>query len=233
MHPLRRIESEDSVLVDAAIQMERQFSEDNYNGSMRGPKLIVRQGIIPIVLSSPHAVNHPREGLLKLADTFTGTLALQLASLTGASALVYAHMSTEDPNYDVDGPYKQQLARLLADTSARFVLDLHGLNKQRSEDIAIGTACGKTLGQQTEILTVLTQELTQAGFINLLVDDADHFSANRPTTITSFTWREFGIPALQLEMHKKYRDAENAPNNYLTLLYALHESLRAILKFFE
>jgi hypothetical protein len=221
------------VLVDAAIQMEDQFAEDEYTGSSTGPALLVLQGDVPIVISSPHAVNHPREGRLKLAEILTGTLALQLASLTRTSVLVYAHTSEEDPNYDVDGPYKQQLLRLVGSTSARFVLDIHGLGQWRSADIAIGTACGKTLGQQLEILHVFTRELAKAGFTNILIDDPEQFNATRPTTITSFIWRELGIPALQLEIHKKYRNVKNSPEDYLKILYTLRNSIQAIQQIFE
>jgi hypothetical protein len=219
--------AEGSVLVDAAIQMEHQFAENGYSGSSTGPALLMLQGDVPIIISSPHAVNHPREGRLKVAEILTGTLALQLASLTQASVLVYAHTSEEDPNYDVDGPYKQQLLRLVESTSARFVLDIHGLGQWRPEEIAIGTAFGKTLGQQLEILHVFTQELTMAGFTNILIDHPEQFNAARPTTITSFIWRELGVPALQLEIHKKYRNVKYTPDNYLKILYTLRDGIQA------
>lgn len=225
---MKHLNREDLALINAAITMEDQFAEGGYTGCSTGPALRMLLGDVPIVISSPHAVKHPREGRLKPADVFTGTLALQLASLSQTSALVYAHTSEEDPNYNVDGPYKQQLMRLVENTSARFVLDMHGLSQWRSEDIAIGTACGKTLGSQLEILYVFTQELTKAEFTNILIDDPERFNAARPTTITSFIWRELGIPALQLEIHKKYRNAKYAPDNYLKILYTLRDGIQAI-----
>jgi hypothetical protein len=233
IYPTEHTNGEGSVLVHTAIQMERQFAEDGYLGSRTGPALLMHQGDVPIVISSSHAVKHPREGRLKLAEILTGTLALQLASLTRTSVLVYAHTSEEDPNYDVDGPYKQQLIRLVESTSARFVLDIHGLGQWRPEEIAIGTAFGKTLGQQVEILQVLIQELTKGGFTNILIDDPERFNAARPTTITSFIWRELGVPALQLEIHKKYRDAKKAPDNYLKILSTLCEGIQAIQQILE
>lgn len=225
---MEHLSREGSVLVDIAIKTEEQFAEDGYTGRRTGHALLMFQGDVPIIISGPHAVKHPREGRLKGADRFTGTLALQLASLTQTSVLVYAHTSGEDPNYDVDGPYKQQLLRLAKSTSARFVLDIHGLGRWRLEDIAIGTACGKTLGQQPEILHAFTEELTKAGFTKILIDDPELFNAVRPTTITSFIWRELGIPALQLEIHRTYRNVKCAPDNYLKILYALRDGIQAI-----
>ena len=230
---MMHLSRENAFLIDVAIKTEGQFAEDGYTGGSTGPALRMLQGDVPIIISSSHAVKHPREGRLKPAEVLTGTLALQLASLTRTSALVYAHTSEEDPNYDVDGPYKQQLLRLVESTSARFVLDIHGLGQWRSVDIAIGTACGKTLGQQVEILHIFTRELAKAGFTNILIDDPEQFNATRPTTITSFIWRELGIPALQLEIHKKYRNAKSYPEGYLKILYTLRNSIQAIQQIFE
>lgn len=230
---MQYLNSEDASLISTAIAMEGQFAANDYTGSNIGPALRVLPGDVPIILSSPHAVKHPRDGQLKRADTFTGPLALQLAELSRTSALVYARTSDEDPNYDVDGPYKQQLIRLIQSTSARFVLDIHGLGQWRSEEIALGTARGQTLGSQQEILSVLLHELTKAQFTNLLVDDPIRFSASRPTTITSFVWRELGIPALQLEVHKKYRSANYAPDDYLKLLYTLRDAINVIQQVLE
>lgn len=217
-------------IVNSAVQLENQFAENDHSGSHTGPELIEIHGDVPIILSSPHAVNHPREGRIKLADTYTGTLTIQLASLTGANALVYARTSKEDPNYDIDGPYKRRLAELVENNEGRFVLDIHGLHRSRPMELAIGTVQGETLGQNKELLTVFTRLLEEAGFKKILVDHPQLFNGSRPTSITSFTWRELRIPALQLEIHKLYRDAENAPEQYLKMLYALRDIINEIQK---
>ena len=215
-------------LVDAAICMEAQFEANGYNGSSTAPALLMSPGDVPIVISAAHAVNHPREGQIKFAEILTGALVLQLASLTQTSALVYARTSGEDPSYDIDCSYKRQLLQLVKSTSARFVLDLHGLGQWRSEDLAIGTAFGTTLGQRLEIRDIFIQELTKGGFANILIDHPTRFNASRPTTITSFVWRELGVPALQLEVHRKYRNLEEAPEDYLRMLYTLCNGIQAV-----
>jgi hypothetical protein len=221
-------EIEDVALIEAAVRMECQFAARGYSGNSAGPALIESQGEIPIILSAPHAVNHPRNGNIKFADMFTGTLAVQAAALTGTSVLVYARMLEEDPNYDTDGPYKRRLAELVAQTQALFVLDLHGIHQSQMIELAIGTDHGKTLGMDTELLSILMNVLTKAGFTNVLVNDPHRYNAARPTTIASFTWRELGIPALQLEIHKKYRDAKNTPHDYLKMLYTLRDAIYAL-----
>jgi hypothetical protein len=93
-----------------ALELEKCFSANRYAGATANRPILHTQGAIPVVISAPHAVNHPRHGRMKLADTFTGTLALQLSRQTGAPAFVYAQTTSEDPNYDEGGAYKTALA---------------------------------------------------------------------------------------------------------------------------
>jgi hypothetical protein len=230
---VEHLNREDSDLVEMAIQMEAEYAQHCHTGSETGPALFMLQGAVPIIISSPHAVKHPRGDRLKKSEILTGPLARQLASLTQTSVLVYARTYKEDPNYDPDGPYKQQLLRLAKSTSARFVLDLHGLKQEREEDIFVGTAGGETLGEQPEIRDVFTKELTKAGFTNIVIDDPELFSAAGSTTITSFIWHELRVPAMQVEIHRKYRDAKHAPDNYLKILYALRDGIQTVQRILE
>lgn len=203
--------------------VERQFSARSYRGNHAGPAVLHMRGNTPIVLSSPHATNHPREGQIKLADTFTGTLAIQLARLVGASALIYARTTDEDPNDDADGPFKRQLHSLLTSAGAGFVLDLHGMSQARSVDVESGTAHGVTPGEHPFLFPMFIDTLKKAGIDTFVIDGT--FPATRLTTIASFTWRTCKVPAIQLEIHKRYRDPQRDPVAYATLLSLLRETL--------
>jgi hypothetical protein len=224
------LNQEISAIAQEAPLVERQFAARSYCGKSIGPEVIEIIGNVPILLSSPHATNHPREGRVKLADTFTGTLAIQLAKLTGASALIYARTTDEDPAYDADGYYKQRLTSLLAKMQARFVLDIHGMKQSRPVDFEFGTAHGVTLGDQTMLLTTFVDVFKKAGFDNFIINT--FFSASRPTTIASFTWRTCKVPSIQLEIHKRYRDPENNPEAYAALLALLRDTLHTIQQLF-
>lgn len=206
--------------------VERQFSARSYQGKPAGPGVIEIRGNTPIILSSPHATNHPRDGQAKLADMFTGTLAIQLAGLVGAHALIYARTTDEDPNYDADGHFKRQLRSLVARTQAGFVLDLHGMSQERLADFEFGTAYGATLGQRPILLATFVETFKKAGVDNIVINGL--FPAARPTTIASFTWRTCQVPAIQLEIHKRYRDPVRDPAAYAALLSLLRETLRAL-----
>jgi hypothetical protein len=213
-------------IAQGASLIEEQFAACHYDGEPTGPEIIEILGNAPIILSSPHATNHPREGRVKLADLFTGTLAIQLAHLTGASALIAAHKTDEDPAYSTDGRYKRRLISLIAKTNARFVLDIHGMKQSRLTDFEFGTNHGVTIGEQKELLTTFVRMFKQAGFDNLVVDKL--FAASRPTTITSFAWGTCHVPSIQLEIHKRYRDPVNDPEAYATILSVLRDTLHEI-----
>lgn len=213
----------------AAIKLERQFAKNGYIGEQLGPLSLYIEGSTSVVLSAPHAVKHYRRDRSdpEDADIYTGSLAIQLASLTKASALIYARTSKEDPNDDADGEYKRQLRDLVTQKQARFVLDFHGLAEKRLMQIAVGTGGNReNLLGRTDLLDILRNTLENAGFE--IAEDAPRFKASRPNTISSFTRRVLGIPALQIEIHKDYRDPRNKPDAYDKLIRALDKAIHAI-----
>ncbi len=214
----------------AAIELEKQFQENDYTGSLREPPLRLIEGSIPVVLSCPHAVKHYRGGRRdpQEAEVYTGALTIQLASLTKAHALIFAHTSKEDPNYDAGGEYTSQLKELVVKSQARFVLDIHGLAQSRSTQIGVGTGYGYNLLGQEKLMDVLRNALENAGF-RIDVDNRA-FAASGPNTISSFTSRELGIPALQIEIHREYRDPRRKADEYARLLHALSEAIRGIVE---
>lgn len=223
-----RSKGQSSDLAKAAIALEEQYAKNCHQGSRRGPALIEILGANPILISCPHAVNHPRNGKLKLADTFTGPIGIQLAELTKSYALIYARTTDEDPNYDNDGPYKKRLAGIVRANRLKFVLDVHGISRTRPMQIAIGTAQGRTVGHDHQLIDSFTASLRRAGFTRILVDEPNLYDASRPATITSHSWRELRIPALQIEIQRDFRDPEREPHLYTVLLFALKDAIQTL-----
>jgi hypothetical protein len=212
-------------LASEALALERQFSANRYSGSSRCPAILRTAGDLPVIISAPHAVNHPREGGLKLADTFTGSLSLQLSKRIGAPAVIYSRTSGEDANYDEDGSYKRALAESVVASHAKFVVDLHGLGRSQPFELVIGTARGQSINDNLRWRRAFTNLLFKSGFTRVGIDIPGYYDAARPTTITSFIRRTTGVPALQLEIHKDFRDPRAMPDNYVRLLDALAEAI--------
>jgi hypothetical protein len=165
---------------------------------------------------------HPRRGHQRENEPYTGTLALQLHAITGASAIIYARTMAEDPNYDKDSPYKEALKKLVQEAKygTNFVLDLHGLAKSAKRDVVIGTAHSETILPGDEYIPgMLTSALNREGINNIAVDEV--FTAAYPYTIASYTARELKRTTLQLEVHHRYRNPEQEPDKYVRLFRAL------------
>jgi len=206
---------------EEALKLEAQFAANKYSGSHQNPPIIEVVGRRSVVISCPHAVNHPRENRLKLADTFTGALGLQLAEFTGASLLVYARTTEEDPNFDKAGPYKTHILGLIARVQPSFVIDLHGLGRSQRPELVIGTSQGATLGHNLALRDLLVQIMNRNRFTNIATDIPGFYDASRSTTIAAHVWREVKIPSLQLEIHKNFRDPVEMPENYNRMLNSL------------
>jgi hypothetical protein len=219
------MEQDSRLIVQEAKALEQQFRANGFHGRSSNPPILVTKGNLPFVLSAPHAVIHPRSGKEKDNEFYTGTLALQVASFTGASAIVYARTSDEDPNYDPPGPYKEQLALLVEETQPICVLDLHGMAKGYAKDVCIGIVGGKTLREEDWILELLQDSLAA----HAMTFDVDTpFNAGHPNTITFFTSTKLHVPAIQLEIDGLFREPATHPKEYAQLVSVLIDAVTRI-----
>lgn len=222
------MDDDQKTLVEEAIELERQFRANRRRGEDSNPCPLVRKGRAHSVISAPHAVIHYRNGKKKLNEPYTGSLALQLHERTGASAIIYARTTDEDPNWDETSLYKTTLKELVQDAAVPsfFILDLHGLSRTVKRDAIIGTANGKALMGLNWLSAKLKGALEGEGLKNITVDEV--FSAVGQNTITSYTFRELKIPAMQLEIGADWRDPISAPEKYARLVSALCSAIGAI-----
>jgi hypothetical protein len=215
-------------LAKKAIELERQFRANRCQGEDSNLSPLVMKGTAHFVISAPHAVIHHRDGKKKLNEPFTGALALQLHERTGANAIIYARTTDEDPNWDKTSWYKTRLKELVQEASSPsyFVLDLHGLSQSVKRDAIIGTANGKALMGLNSLRSKLELALAGEGLKNVAVNG--RYSASRQNTITSYTYQELEIPAMQLEIGADWRSPASAPEKYACLVSALCSAIEAI-----
>lgn len=189
------------------------------------PSFTYQPGILPILISAPHATAHLRHQRIKGEEEFTGALTQFLAETTGIHALYSHYRSLGDPNWDHDSPYKQRLREIVQSSSIRFVLDLHGMSNRYKIGLALGTMNGRSCpDHESRILqTVETQfrpisQKTAKTFSEL---HWDHFVLNHSRftgglanyTITRFASQQLGVPALQIELCASARVVERRPFN--------------------
>lgn len=173
----------------------------------------------PVVFSAPHGAVHTRHGGPKEEEEFTAAMVCLVAELAGAHALYARRRLPTDPNWERGVPYKGWLREIVARHKIELVLDLHGMAPERDLGIALGTLRGESCpGYRDGIIDVLSDHGFRSDDGRLGgCDRLDHLDVDETftgagvggqETITSFTWRELGVPCAQLELHPALRVVE-------------------------
>lgn len=165
-------------------------------------------GNIPVLVSAPHAVRHVRQRKIKKSDEYTGAIAYLLNQLTGCHALAVTKIYGGDPNFNSPCIYKDHLKELCANHPISLVLDLHGAGSDHEFDVDLGIMAGESLLGHTKTLNMIIKHFRAGGLSRV---SQNYFAAAGPNTITRFVSQELGIPAIQIEINRKYRvPAQNA-----------------------
>ncbi len=200
--------------------LEKVFSDNNYNGSGED-SFFIKKGIGKIMVSAPHAINHYRNGNIKLADMYTGGIALYLHEITGCHIICTSSFRYSDPNYDsIDiNVYQQALRKYVEENKIAFVLDLHGAALNRNYAMEIGTAPNESdeadpsLHQYKYIVNNI-RDIFEPRFLQLDNEKSEIwknriFDAGSQNTITKYITDNTRAAGLQLEINALYRNPAN------------------------
>ena len=188
--------------VEEIVKLEALFSKNGYDGSY--PGFTIEPGVLPILISAPHAVNHWRGCALKPAEVYTGGIARWLNKKWGCHVIYASGFCIEDAN-NGGRKYQEAIKEYCKRNKIRFVIDLHGAKKNRDYDVEMGT-CGDddpSLGSCKWIADVVTEEVEE--WLGVVVKN-EVFAAKEHETVTRSLVGV--VPCLQLEVNKKWREAE-------------------------
>ena len=211
MEPLNRNDMMGNITVDELVSCEfERFSTNEYRGNPQAPEFDFLGGVVPALISAPHAVTHIRDGRVKPSEDFTGSIALAVAQTANCHALVATRTGQGDPNWDPleSCAYKQALCSYIERNRIEFLIDLHGMVAASEALAAIGSADGSTApgGADERAAKVLQAKLapwsTQHGKPIVL---NGRYGARGENTIARTVARQCGIPALQVEVATQLR----------------------------
>jgi len=181
-------------------------------------------GDLPVLVSAPHSVRHLRQKKIKPSDEFTGSIACLLNNVTGCSSLAVTRLYGGDPNYDDKCIYKEALRDISRRHSLKLILDLHGASREHGFDIDIGTINGQSLLGQTEYATELRKCFAEYGITGV---SENRFSVSGQNTVTFFSANVLEIPAIQLEINKRFRVPHQNGRDFCRLVGALSDFLNS------
>src|SRR3989338_4826477 len=76
-----------------------------------------------ILILAGHAVNHRREGAIKWADLYTGSLAVSIGALVDTDCIVAMNLEEDDPNYYPQSPFRNFATKLAQQRKPQYILD--------------------------------------------------------------------------------------------------------------
>ncbi|WP_418792112.1 hypothetical protein [Phosphitispora sp. TUW77] len=178
------------------------------------------EGSLPVLVSAPHAVRHIRHKKIKPSDEFTGSMAYILNKITSCHSLAVTKLYGGDPNFDDKCIYKDLIKNICTANRLKLVIDIHGASKQHDFDIDIGTMEGISLLNKTCYTTVLKDVLKNHGITRI---SENYFTVSGQNTVTSYVSQHLGVPALQLEINKRFRAPNQNPEDYCRMVGVLAE----------
>ena len=187
------------------------------------------KGNIPILLVSPHATSHLRKGKIKIYEKFTGAINVILNSISGVHSLYTVYASPFDSNYYETTALKKRIREIVESCGIKFVMDIHGTGSYRKFDIYPGIGKeGEFVNRNEFLMSVLENVLKK---YDIRLGGTHIFPAYRQHTVSRFVNSELGIPAMQIEINKKYREPDTDSHLFEKLIYSLNEFINIVRKY--
>ena len=220
---------EDKELDNKAIKIEKElFKKTNKKVKpIKENPFWIAKGDIPILISAPHAVRHYRSGRIKKSDYLTGTIVYLLNELTGCHGLSLTKYYGGDPNIDRSCIYKRRIKDICCNNDIKVFLDIHGAAGSKKWDIDFGTNSKFNLLGNTNYLDIL-----ESSFKNFNINKISHdyFAASLETNVSHFVASELEIPAIQVEINRKYRSPKKVPEKFNYLLSSIYMGIKNFIK---
>ncbi|UCB47983.1 MAG: hypothetical protein JSW56_12580 [Deltaproteobacteria bacterium] len=188
-----------------------EFERINYNQESED-YFETQEGNVPILISAPHGARHLRRGKWKEEDEYTSSIAIKLAETTGAHVIYVKNKTSEDPNYIDRANYKDKIREIIQNDGIKFLLDIHGVNKNRPFKICVGTRYNNNHESSCPTYKDIIEEVLR-DFQEPPIFNRRNFKAKKKETVTSFARKECGIESAQVEINARYRIVERKPDS--------------------
>ncbi|SCY30949.1 N-formylglutamate amidohydrolase [Alkaliphilus peptidifermentans] len=195
-------------ITERVSELEEQFKINNYYGDKSRGIYNYKRGSIPIMVSAPHSVKQIRNNNVKAADVGTGGIAIVLHELTDCHVIYRTFTANGDANRDLNCNYKRELVKKLAKNNIKYLIDLHGMRRDRPHDIDVGTLNGLTTDWITDNLII--DKFTTHGIKDVRFNYL--FDGTPRGTVTRTVYQQLGIICFQLELNERYRNPEEEEN---------------------
>ncbi len=201
--------------------LEADFANNEYYGTnvWTEEKYRVLSGNVPVLISSPHAVNQIRGDDVRDAEKFTGALTRYLSNATSSFGIfqIFTHA---DPNTDEENAYKNAVINIVNAYKIKLLIDIHSSTFSDDTDIDIVTNKRQTLRG----FDGLYDKLKETGQINgVKVDENNEPNKEKENEIITVTSLICGIPTMRLVINNKCLDVINSEEKFYKIAKTIED----------
>ncbi|MGN1330812.1 MAG: N-formylglutamate amidohydrolase [Clostridia bacterium] len=179
-----------------------------------------------IMLSAPHCYPQFRNGEIKKKETRTGILVKDLAKKLSLSCIYKTKFYNNDPNWDDNSTYREQLVDFISIHNIKLLIDVHSMRAERDVDICIGINDGKNILNRFDIADEIKYVFESYGFKKVYIDTP--FKAAFPNVISCYISKMCQIPCFQIEINNKFLHKDYDTYNFDLAKNAFSEIIKKI-----
>ena len=189
---------------------------------------LILEGQRPLLVTAPHSVRYIRSKELCRSDIFTGALAYLLNNYTNCHALAVKKLYGGDPDYDIVCIFKDRLREFTDKRKINFLLDIQGAAGEEPFDVRIATPRSNAPPGQNNLSSIIARNLEKCGISKVTRNRARE---EQPGSIIGFAAAELGIPALRVEISRRFRAPNGGGPEFDSLFAGLVDTLNEIEEF--
>lgn len=178
----------------------------------------------PILISVPHAVKQTRLGKQKSEELGTISTGMILADRLNTSLIVKTRNNFDDANFDKESRYKDKIKYLISAVGVKYIIDLHGLKKDRECDINLGINFGANIKNDIKLYDKILFGLQNSGFTTTI--DNPYRAGER--TISGYFATNYNIWTIQIEINSRITNDSKYISKLNNLLDILTTALKTI-----
>ncbi len=202
----------------------KRYKQDNKNCNTYDYFKIIK-GNNNIILSAPHAYKHIRNKKIKSNENNTSKIVKILGYLTN-SHVIYVYKNTDnDPNHDKKSEYKEELLKYIKENKIKYLIDIHGLNKNSNCSLEIG--CNEYKNSEEKFVNLIKDTFKKYYKGDILIDNI--FAAKSERRISNYISSNCdSINTVQLEINRNYRNINRMPIKFNKTIIALKEIIESL-----
>ena len=163
------------------------------------PDFFVDTKSSPILISVPHAVKQTRLGKQKNEEIGTLSTGIILADRLNSSLIIKTRNNFDDANFDKESNYKDKIKYLISAVGIKYIIDIHGLKRERDCDINLGINFGTNIKNDVNLYDKILSGLKNAGFVTTI--DNPFRAGER--TISGYFSTYYNVWTIQIEINSR------------------------------